>query len=101
MLMSKQALEAFRAKLRDDESLRAEMKRVLTAGGTKSTASIDELVEFAKTSGYEFSADEAVATQELSDEDLDRVAGGTVDPTSMGEWIADVERPTAEFRGRY
>jgi len=101
--MSKQALDAFRARLGKDEALRSEMKRVLSASGTKSTASFDELVEFAKAQGYAFTADEAVPkSADLSDSELDRVVGGAIgDPATYGEWIADVEQPSSEFRGRY
>ena len=100
--MSKQALEAFREKLSTDETLRSEMNRVLSGGGIKSTTSVEELVEFASARGFEFSAEEALGRAELSDHDLDRVVGGGLgDPPQFGEWIADVERPAAAFRGRY
>jgi hypothetical protein len=98
--MSKQAWDAFREELEREEALRSDLTRVLSAGGTKATASFDELVAFAKARGYEFTADEALGRGELSDGDLDRVVGGG-DPTSFGDWIADVEQPTTEFRGRY
>jgi predicted ribosomally synthesized peptide with nif11-like leader len=74
--MSKQALDAFKGKLAEDGALRAEMTRALGAGGSKRTASVDELVAFAKTHGYEFSPDEVRQNIELSDEQLDAVAGG-------------------------
>src|SRR5262245_37191505 len=76
--MSKQSLDAFRKKLGEDEKLRSEMARVLTGGGSKPTASVKELVEFAKSHGYDFSFDEARAQIELSDNELDRVAGGAI-----------------------
>jgi predicted ribosomally synthesized peptide with nif11-like leader len=98
--MSKQALDAFRGKLENDGALRSEMKRVLSAGGTKSTASLDELVEFAKAHGYAFSTDEIFGCFELSDRDLEAVVGGTTGST-FGEWIADVERPSEGSRSRY
>jgi predicted ribosomally synthesized peptide with nif11-like leader len=99
--MSKQGLDAFRGKLENDESLRSQMKHVLSAGGTKSTATLDELVEFAKAHGYAFSTDEVFGSLELSDTELDRVVGGTSDPKDFGDWIADVERPSETFRSRY
>jgi predicted ribosomally synthesized peptide with nif11-like leader len=77
--MSKQNLNAFKGKLAEDASLREEMKRTLSDGGKKSTASVDELVAFAKTRGYDFSVDEARENIELSDQQLDAVAGGAVD----------------------
>jgi hypothetical protein len=74
--MSKSAIQAFVDKLSQDEALRAELRDKLTAGGTKQTASVDELVEFASARGYIFGADEALARMELSDQELDNVAGG-------------------------
>lgn len=99
--MSKQAWVAFREKLGKDEALRSELTRVLSAAGTKATASFDELVAFANARGYAFTAEEVFARGELSDGELDGVVGGAGDPTSFGDWIADVENPSAEFRGRY
>jgi predicted ribosomally synthesized peptide with nif11-like leader len=74
--MSKSAIQAFMDKLSQDEALRAEMREKLSAGGTKQTASVDELVEFASAHGFSFGADEALASMELNDQELDKVAGG-------------------------
>ena len=76
--MSKQAWEAFRAKLSEDATLQSELTRVLSAGGTKKMASAQELIAFAKSRGFEFSPDDARASLELSDQELDGVAGGGV-----------------------
>ena len=75
--MSKQAFEAFKGKLAEDGTLRDEMTRALSGAGNKATASVDELVAFAKTRGYEFSPEEVRKEVELSDEQLDAVAGGS------------------------
>ena len=78
--MSKQALEAFRRELAADESLRAEMTRVLGAGGPM--VSLDELVALAKARGFELTADEARSATELTERDLDAVAGGVARRTN-------------------
>lgn len=74
--MSKQALDEFKAKLGQDGKLRSEMTDTLSGGGSKQTATINELVEFAKAHGYAFTTDEACASLELSDAELDGVSGG-------------------------
>jgi hypothetical protein len=77
--MSKQALEAFKAKLADDETLRSEMTRILSQDGKTSRASVQDLAAFAKSRGYDFSPEEARGVIELSDDQLDSVSGGAVD----------------------
>jgi predicted ribosomally synthesized peptide with nif11-like leader len=74
--MSKQALEGFRSKLREDQTLREEMTRALGRGPGQPRAPVEELVAFAKARGYEFSPDDVRANLELSDQQLDTVAGG-------------------------
>jgi len=74
--MSQQALDAFKAKVAEDETLRKEMATTLSAGGTKNTASMAEVVAFAKSKGFDINVDEIRQTAELSDAELDRVAGG-------------------------
>jgi predicted ribosomally synthesized peptide with nif11-like leader len=74
--MSKPALAAFRSKLAKSRSLREEMLRTLSAGGSKRRASFAELTAFAKACGFEITVEETRASLELSDQDLDAVAGG-------------------------
>jgi predicted ribosomally synthesized peptide with nif11-like leader len=74
--MSQQALDAFKTKLAEDEALRKEMATTLSAGGTKNTASMAEVIAFAKSKGFDINAEELRQTAELSDAELDRVAGG-------------------------
>ena len=74
--MSKQAWETFKGKMAEDPTLRDEMTRELSAGGSKTSASVEDLVAFAKKRGYEFEPDEVRKAIELSDEQLDAVAGG-------------------------
>jgi predicted ribosomally synthesized peptide with nif11-like leader len=74
--MSKQALDGFRAKLTEDQALREKMTRALSTSAGKSSASLDDVVAFAKACGYAFSPDEVRETLELSDEQLAGVTGG-------------------------
>jgi len=85
--MSKQALDAFKAKLAQDESLRSEMTRILSNDGTKTTASADDVVAFAQSRGYDVSLADIDATTELSDEHLEHVAGGALIYLKYGERI--------------
>ena len=72
-------MEAFRKELAADESLRKEMTRALGAGARDS---LNELVAFAKARGFELTADEARSAMELTERDLDAVAGGLGRPTN-------------------
>jgi len=100
--MSKAALEAFRAKLESDPVLRAELTRTLSAGGSKATASMDELIAFAKTCGFELSSTDVLASTELSDDMLDAVAGGgsQFDCSELVQWAsgAQVALPAPTIR---
>lgn len=82
--MSQEALKAFGAKLAADENLRNEMTRVLTDGGKKSSASVEEMVAFAKSRGYELTPGEVQQTMELSDDELNAVAGGITEVGTPG-----------------
>ena len=75
--MSKQAWDVFRARLAEDQALRAEMTRILSHDGKRTTASVEELAEFAKGRDYDVSPDEIREALELSDDQLDSVSGGT------------------------
>ena len=87
--MSKSALEAFRARLENDQALREELTRALSAGGSKATASIEELVAFAKTRGFEFTQRDVLSGGELSDEMLDGIVAGSgtqFDCSELVQW---------------
>lgn len=77
--MSKQALEAFRAKLVEDENLRNEMTRSLSQDGTRSTASVEDMAAFAKSHGYDLSPEDVNGVMALSDDELESVSGGILD----------------------
>jgi predicted ribosomally synthesized peptide with nif11-like leader len=71
--MSSKSFSAFREKLAADGTLRDEMSRALGSDGSP-----EALVTFAKARGYDFDTDEVKsAFEQLSDEELDAVAGGT------------------------
>jgi predicted ribosomally synthesized peptide with nif11-like leader len=69
--MSRQALDGFRARLNVDHALREEMTRALDE-----KASLEAVAAFANARGYDVSADDLRSVLELSDEQLDAVAGG-------------------------
>jgi len=72
--MSQSEVERFIADIKDDKALRADM--------ASNPASLAAIVEKAKAKDYDFTLDEAKAFasaqagKELSDEELDQVAGG-------------------------
>ena len=76
--MSKQSLDAFRAKLDEDANLRRQLaERAQNTSGEPLVMPVDTLIEFAQSQGYEFTAAEVRAENaELGDDELDRVAGG-------------------------
>jgi predicted ribosomally synthesized peptide with nif11-like leader len=76
--MSQQALEAFRAKLAQDEALRNEMTRSLSHDGERHAASVADLSAFAKSHGYDVTPEEVQGAMELSDDQLEAVAGGAL-----------------------
>ena len=63
--MSEEQLKAFLAKAKDDQSIHDKLK---------TAKSPDDVVAIAKEHGYEFTADKIT---ELSEEELEGVAGGT------------------------
>ena len=75
--MSKQALEKFRGKLAGDQAFRSELARVLSG---RASDSVNELLAFAQARGFELTADEARSAMELTERDLDGVAGGARPP---------------------
>ena len=62
--MSEEQLKAFLAKAKDDQSIQEQLK---------AAKSPDDVVAIAKEHGHEFTADKIT---ELSEEELERVAGG-------------------------
>jgi predicted ribosomally synthesized peptide with nif11-like leader len=94
--MSKQQAKAFIEKLRGNKELLTKLKSVLNTEHEAETTSSDHvelIVNFASGLGYSFSSEEykSVAStmqsvdeqEELSDEDLENVAGGNKMPPGM------------------
>ena len=69
-LMSEEQLKAFIAKAKDDQSIQDKLKAAKTT---------DDVVGIAKGHGHEFTADKIT---ELSEDDLEGLAGGTASGTS-------------------
>lgn len=78
--MSAEAVSGFIAKVREDSALLAELKAIDTSD--KDTA-LGKLVEIASSKGYEFTVDDYKTSieQELSDDELENVAGGSYYPS--------------------
>lgn len=71
--MSREAIERFAKAVREDQGMQEELKTAATSN--------EALVEFAKSKGYDVNLDEIIAyinerKATLSEEDLDKVAGG-------------------------
>ena len=67
--MSKENLDQFIQKVTDDEQLQARIGDEID---------IDSLIALGAEHGFEFTAEDLAANVELSDEELDGVAGGAV-----------------------
>lgn len=102
--MSQEQVKQFLSDVKESEELQAKIKDLLKMEGDgKNTSTdevnkqIDQITDFATDQGYDFSADEYRAVlesmqkkdkAELSDEELERVAGGHGDDVSDAEAIA-------------
>ncbi|SVC57392.1 uncharacterized protein METZ01_LOCUS310246 [marine metagenome] len=71
--MSQQALEQFVTQIADSEELRTHIEGQLDSDGEMS---MDELIELGAAYGCDFGVDDLNEAVELSDEELDGVAGG-------------------------
>ena len=80
--MSQENLSQFVSQIAESEDLRTEIEGHLDDDGEMS---IEELIELGAVYGCEFTAEDLLDTAELSDEELDGVAGGlTVEPIGSG-----------------
>ena len=75
--MSKENLEQFMKQVAENEDLQAKIGEEITG---------DALVALGAAHGCEFSTEDVQAGAELSDEELERVAGGIV-ITGSGSWL--------------
>ena len=79
--MSVENMKALFEKVEGDEALQAKVKVLTEKHEGQSEAAVAELVKVAAEAGYDFSADHVAQAQklaagELSDDDLEKVAGG-------------------------
>ena len=88
--MSKESLNAFKARLAEDEALRREVTNTFGGGDTKAVTSADRLVAFARERGYDFSADELRGSVELSAGELESVTGGAIELGSLKAGATEV-----------
>ena len=96
LVMSEEQLAALLAKLKDDEGLQEKLK---------GASDLDAVLVIAKEAGFDVSkADwlkyQAQRTLELSDEDLEKVAGGGGDgvPVTSDEWFRVGKAPQPKHR---
>ena len=71
--MSKESLEQFMEKVGNNEELRSSIENQLDSDGN---ISVDALIAFGADNGCDFTVDDLEGAAELSDEELDGVAGG-------------------------
>jgi predicted ribosomally synthesized peptide with nif11-like leader len=74
--MSNESFRAFMAKVQKDEGLKQELR----AAGGADGMSVEAVAAFAVRKGYEFKVQDV--SSELSDKQLDAVAGGLFNPTN-------------------
>ena len=80
--MSKESLEQFMQKVGRDEELRSSIESQLDSDGN---ITVDALIALGSENGCEFTFEDLQQTAELSDEELDGVAGGfIVGPVGSG-----------------
>ena len=84
--MSKENLDQFIQKVTDDEQLQARIGDEMDA---------DSLIALGAEHGCEFTADDLTAGAELSDKELDRVAGGAI---SVFTNVASFKKNGTTFR---
>ena len=96
--MSEEQLKAFIAKVKDDSSLQEKLK---------AAADTDAVVAIAKEAGFSISADNLENSEsELSDQELESVAGG-FEPSTNDGWVWDgrtgacCARNSSRWNGEY
>ena len=89
--MSKESLEQFMEKVGSNEELRASVENQLDSDGN---ISLDALIALGAENGCEFTAEDLTQNLELSDEELDGVAGGFFRSIEGG----GLKSPTCNFK---
>jgi len=74
--MSREQLSEFMKLLAEDSALQEELRNAAEGTGDDAVVSSERLVEIARARGFEFTVEEAEGVFELSDDELDAVAGG-------------------------
>ena len=102
--MSKESLEQFMEKVGSNEELRASVENQLDSDGN---ISVDALIAFGADNGCDFTAEDLEDSVELSDEELDGVAGGAYEvlrdiliPATLGFCRLEVDLTPLEIERR-
>jgi predicted ribosomally synthesized peptide with nif11-like leader len=74
--MGENGLSAFMKKLTEDETLQEELRLAAHGVGDEATVPTDRLVEIARARGFELNAEEILSMFQVSDDELEAVAGG-------------------------
>jgi predicted ribosomally synthesized peptide with nif11-like leader len=74
--MSKEALVGFLNAMTEDQGLQDELREAAEGTGDEAAIPTERLVQIAGARGFEFSAEEVLGIGELSDDELEAVAGG-------------------------
>jgi predicted ribosomally synthesized peptide with nif11-like leader len=83
--MSTDDLVAFLENLSQNEDLQRELRATAVGDGDDAAVSVDDLVDFAAAKGHRFSAEQVRSAFEVSDEELESVAGGTKPRNFLGQ----------------
>lgn len=76
--MSKEELASFLSELSQSQDLQKEIRSVSVGDGDDAGVAPEDLVKFAASKGHQFSVEEIRSAFELTDEELESVAGGAV-----------------------
>ena len=102
--MRKESLEQFMQKVGRDEELRSSIESQLDSDGN---ISVDALIAFGAENGCEFTTEDLTQNVELSDEELDGVAGGTYEvlpsldvPTNISFTALTIETSRIDIKSR-
>jgi predicted ribosomally synthesized peptide with nif11-like leader len=76
--MSKEALSEFLNTMAKDPNLQEQLRNAAEGSGDQATVSAERLVEIGEANGFEFTPEDVAGVGELSDDELESVAGGAV-----------------------
>jgi len=75
--MSRDELKEFLSELSENRDLQNELRSIAATRGGDLAVSAEELVQFAASKSHHFTVEEVESNVELSDDELDGVAGGS------------------------